>query len=133
MRFTLRTLCLGLLLSPPAFCAEAVGEMPQLQQLNRASQQELRNIQEPSDQAGTVEPPDQNPQVEQLNRLQDTEQQVLQESQRREVLMQKQRAKVAPATGMPHRLQAIDRQTRFRLQQQNQLNRFRIQQGTRNR
>jgi len=124
MRFALRTLFLGLLLSPPALCAEAAGEMPQLQQLNRASQQELRNIQEP---------PDQNPQVEQLNRVQNTEQQVLQESQRREVLMQKQRAKVAPATGRPHRLQAIDRQTRFRLQQQNQLNRFRIQQGTRDR
>ena len=133
MRFTLRTLCLGLLLSPPAFCAEAVGEMPQLQQLNRASQTELRNIQEPPDQAAKVGPLDQNPQAEQLNRIQNTEQQALQESQRREVLMQKQRAKVAPATGRPHRLQAIDRQTQFRLQQQNQLNRFRIQQGTRNR
>jgi len=124
MHFTLRTLCLGLLLSAPALSDEAVGEMLQLLQLNRASQQELGNIQEPAHQ---------NPQVEQLNRRQNTEQQVLQESQRREVLMQKQRAKVAPATGRPHRLQAIDRQTQFRLQQRNQLNRFRIQQGTRNR
>jgi hypothetical protein len=133
MHFALRTLFLGLLLSPPALCAEGAGEMPQLQQLNRASQQELRSIQEPADQAETVEPLDQNPRAEQLNRMQNREQQVLQESQRREVLMQKQRAKVAPATGRPHRLQAIDRQTRFRLQQQNQLNRFRIQQGIQNR
>jgi hypothetical protein len=41
--------------------------------------------------------------------------------------MEKQRARTAPA-GRSERLNAIDRQSRFRVQQQNQLNRFRIQQ-----
>ena len=115
----------GLLVSTSALCEQTGTELPQLMQLNRSSQQELRNIQ------GTPEKGD--PQVNQLNRRQTTEQQVLQENQRREVLMHKQRAKVAPATGRPQRLQAIDRQSQFRVQQQNQLNRFRIQQRARGR
>ena len=133
MRLTLPIFWLGLVSSAPAICEDAVAEMPQLQQLNRASQQQLRDIQDASEQPGALKPLVKDPQLEQLNRKQNTEQQVLQEGQRREVLMQGQRAKVAPSPGRPYRLQAIDRQSQFRLQQQYQLNRFRTQQRGRNR
>ena len=132
MRRTLTLPWLSLLLSAAVPGDEAPGAMPQLMQLNRASQQELADIQ---DRAARPEaaPSTRPAEAERLNRRQHTEQTLLQEDQRREVLMQKQRARVAPAGGRPHRLRAIDRQSRFRLQQQHQLNRFRGQQGRRGR
>jgi len=133
MRITLPPPWLCLVLSMPAFGEDAPGSMPQLIQLNRASQQELRDIQNPPELPGTAQPPPREPHTEQLHRRQDTEQQALQESQRREVLMRKQRAKVAPSAGTPYRLDAINSQRQYRMQQQNQLNRFRIQKAPRTR
>ena len=129
MRLIVATLCLFLLDSLPAHGEQGVAEMPQLQQLNRSSQQQLRGIQGNNGVPEKAWPPDQQAQSRSLNRHQLTEQQQLQETQRRTLIMEKQRARTAPA-GRSERLNAIDRQSRFRVQQQNQLNRFRIQQGT---
>jgi hypothetical protein len=119
----------------PAVSEETVVNMPQLNQLNRASQQELREIQAapaPSERPLTPSKPWRSGSGS-LDRRQQAEQSVLQESQRRELLMNKQRAKTAPGTGYPRRLDAIDQQRRFQRQQHNQLNRFRSQQGIRTR
>ena len=119
-------LCLSACL--PAIADQGVAEMPQLQQLNRASQQQLRDIQGNAGVPEKAWPPNPQAPSESLNRRQLTEQQRLQETQRRTLMMEKQRARTAPA-GRSERLNAIDRQSRFRLQQQNQLNRFRVEQG----
>jgi hypothetical protein len=97
--------------------------MAQQMQLDQASQQRLQDIQAApgGSEAGS----------RQRDRQQQLEQQALQERQRREVLMLNQRARIAPARGLPHRVQAIEQQQRFRRQQQNQLNRFSTQQGIR--
>lgn len=129
MRPIVATFCLFLLASLPAHGEQGVAEMPQLQQLNRASQQQLRGIQGNNGVPEKAWPPEQQEQSRSLNRHQLTEQQRLQETQRRNLIMEKERARTAPA-GRSERLNAIDRQSRFRVQQQNQLNRFRIQQGT---
>ena len=124
-----------LIICAPAISEETVVNMPQLNQLNRASQQELRNIQSVPDPSEPVLTPGRpwRSGSSSLGRRQQAEQGVLQESQRRELLMEKQRAKTAPGTGYPRRLNAIDQQRRYQRQQQNQLNRFRTQQGVRTR
>ena len=135
MRTNLSLACLWLLLCSPAFADETVADMPQLMQLNRASQQELRNIQSapaPADPALAPKRPWRS-EPRSLDRQQQLEQGTLQENQRRELLMRNQRAKAAPGTGYPRRLDAIDRQSQFRMQQQNQLQRFRAQRGARSR
>lgn len=129
MRLIVATFCLCLLASLPGHGEQGVAEMPQLQQLNRTSQQQLRDIQGNAGVPEKAWPPDQQAQSRSLNRHQLSEQQQLQERQRRTLIMEKQRARTAPA-GRSERLNAIDRQSRFRIQQQNQLKRFRIQQGT---
>ena len=133
----LHWLCLGLAFCVPAFSEETVVNMPQLMQLNRASQQELRDIQSaprPSDEALSPSRPWRSgSRSRSLDRQQQVEQGTLQEGQRREVLMENQRAKTVPSTGFPRRLEAINQQRQYRLQQQNQLNRFRAQQGVRRR
>jgi hypothetical protein len=110
--------------------AEPVGEMPQLMQLNRASQQELRVIQSKPPSTGISGAVAGEGGAKQLNRKQRLEQRELQEQQRRRLLMEKQRAKTVNQSPQSRRLDAIGRQSQFRQQQQNQLNRFRIQQGT---
>lgn len=127
MRLIVATFCLYLLASLPAHGEQGVAEMPQLQQLNRTSQQQLRDLQGNAGVPEKTWPPSQQAQSRSLNRHQISEQQQLQETQRRNLIMEKQRARTAPA-GRSERLNAIDRQSRFRVQQQNQLNRFRIQQ-----
>ena len=128
MRSIFAVFWLYLLVCLPVFGEQGVAEMPQLQQLNRTSQQQLRGIQGNAGVPEKAWPPDPQAQSESLNRRQLTEQQRLQETQRRTLMMEKQRARSAPA-GRSERLNAIDRQSRFRMQQQNQLNRFRVQQG----
>lgn len=120
------------LLSMPIYGGEPVGEMPQQMQLNRASQQELRNIQTAPEAANPAPPasrPWWQPGPESRDRQQQSEQRTMQEGQRREVLLQNQRAKAVNEPSSTRRLDAIGRQRQFRHQQQNQLNRFRIQQG----
>ncbi len=107
----------------------AVAEMPQLMQLNRASQQQLRSIQGNAGVPEQAWPPGSQVQSGSVDRHQITEQQRLQEAQRRTLIMHRQRARTTPASGSSERLGAIERQGRFRLQQQNQLHRFRLQQG----
>ena len=128
MRLVTAFACLCLLASLPARGEQGVAEMSQLQQLNRASQQQLRDIQGNAGVAEKAWPPGQQVQSKSLNRSQITEQQRLQEAQRRTLMMEKQSARTAPA-GRSERLHSIDRQSRFRIQQQNQLNRFRTRQG----
>jgi len=121
------TLLVSLALTIPVCGAEPAGEMPQQTQLNRASQQSLERIQ--SD-AGADAQADKPWREKSLDRRQRSEQLGLQESQRREVLMQNQRARSVNTPGSKRRLDAIGRQGQHRIQQQNQLNRFRIQRGT---
>jgi len=135
MRCTLSIALLCLAICVPAVAEETVVNMPQQMQLNRASQQELREIQSAPGPGEPVLPPSRpwRSGSDSLDRRQQAAQGALQESQRREVLMDKQRAKTAPGNGYPRRLDAINQKRQFRLQQQNQLNRFRVQQGTRTR
>ena len=110
------------------FAAGAGAEIPQQLQLNRASQQELREIQAVP---GPPQPPisTERPwRKRSLDREQQLQQGTLQEHQRREVLMQKQRAKTTNRAPSRQRLDAIDRQQQHRSRQQQQLNRFRTQQ-----
>jgi len=101
----------------------------QLMQLNRASQQELRNIQGQPFGTGKAESGQQQSATRQLNRQQDLEQQALQERQRKDLLMQNARARTTKSPGLAPSLQAIQRQQQYRHQQRGQLNRFRVQQG----
>ncbi|MGB5611552.1 MAG: hypothetical protein WBM67_02735 [Sedimenticolaceae bacterium] len=117
--------CLTLAL--PVHADEAAAGMSELMQLNRSSQQQLKTIQ---DSPGRVDAAQREPGADQLDRQQVVEQQMLQERQRRELLMQNQRARTGADTGLPPGPQSIQQQ-QFRRQQQNQLNRFRIQQGSR--
>lgn len=128
MRFIVGIFCLYLLAGLPARGEQGVAEILQLHQLNRGSQQQLRGIQGNAGVPEKAWPPNPQAQSESLNRRQLSEQQRMQETQRRTLMMEKQRARTAPA-GRSERLNAIDRQSRFRLQQQNQLNRFRVEQG----
>ena len=127
MRLTLSIPCSLLVLAFPAHAGDPVGEMPQLMQLNRASQQELQRIQAPDGRPGTAAPTDRPWREKSLDRGQQREQRNLQEGQRRELLLQKQRAKSANKPATQRRQDAIGRQRKFRAQQQNQLNRFRTQ------
>lgn len=117
--------CLTLAL--PVHADEAAAGMSELMQLNRSSQQQLKTIQ---DSPGRVDAAQREPGADQLDRQQVVEQQMLQERQRRELLMQNQRARTGDDSGLPQGGQALQQQ-QFRRQQQNQLNRFRIQQGSR--
>ena len=119
----------GLFVAALNVCADgAVAEMPQQMQLNRASQQELREIQAVP---GSPQPPisSEKPwRKRSLDREQQLQQRSLQENQRREVLMQKQGAKTTNRAPSRQRLDAIGRQQNHRTQQQQQLNRFRARQ-----
>jgi hypothetical protein len=118
----------GLCLLPAvsAHADEAAASMSQLMQLNRSSQQQLKTLQ---DATGGVDAGQQEAGAEQRDRQQVVEQQVLQERQRRELLMQNQRARTEGESGLPQGARALQQQ-QFRRQQQNQLNRFRTQQGS---
>ena len=107
------------------------GSTPQLLQLNRESQQQLREVQRPApfplgkpSGSGASDP-------KQLDRQQQIEQRSLQERQRRDLLLLQNRARRTEGPDAGQRLKAIDQQRQFRLQQQQQLNRFRTQRGTR--
>ena len=127
MRRTPSIPCCLIALAIPAYAGEPVGEMPQLMQLNRASQQELQRIQSSEGRDATAVSPERPWRKKSLDRSQQLEQRGLQEDQRRELLMEKQRAKASNKPGSQRRLDAIGRQRKFRAQQQNQLKRFRGQ------
>jgi len=124
-------LLLAMLFAVCGYAAEPVGEMSQLMQLNQASEQELWWMQRPATPIPALPTTAEQHYARELQRQQRLEQRQLQESQRREVLLQRHRA---PISGIPEarqRLDAINRQRQFQLQQQNQLNRFRTQPGVR--
>jgi hypothetical protein len=107
------------------------GATSQLLQLNRESQQQLREVQRPppfplGKPAGSGESDS-----KQLDRQQQIEQRSLQERQRRDLLWLRDRARRTEGPDAGQRLEAIHQQRQFRLQQQQQLNRFRIQKGSR--
>ena len=109
--------------------ADPVGEMPQLMQLNRASQQELQRIQSAPPTPAAADPAERPWRKKAGDRRQQSRQQELQEAQRRELLLERQRAKATNKPPTQRRLDAIGRQRQFRTQQKHQLNRFRARQG----
>ena len=127
MRRTASILSSLLALAFPAYAGDPVGEMPQLMQLNRASQQELQRIQSPEGPPGKAATPERPWRERSLDRGQQLQQRELQEGQRRELLLERQRAKTSNKPAAQRRLDAIGRQRKYRGQQQNQLNRFRTQ------
>jgi hypothetical protein len=108
-----------------ALAAPPPGSMGQLQQLNRANEAALGEIQRPSGPPSTSQ--QQRAREKQLNRQQQAEQRRLQETQRRELLLLNHRARTGTRPGLPNSLQGISQQRRFQQQQQIQLNRFRSQ------
>lgn len=130
MRFIVGLLAASLSCGPAVWADEPAGQTSQLQQLNRASRQELKTIQGQAGQPATLPGPGERLARDRLNRQQEAAQERLQESQRRELLIQNHRARTGPPTpGWQPRLDAIHRQQQFQLQQQYQLNQFRMQQG----
>jgi len=129
MRYILTTTWIWLLLATSAGIGQPAADMSQLRQLNRAGEQELRNLQQPPGYPVPALSRDQQLMRQRLNVQQNTEQQMLQERQRRELLLLNHRAGMPVAPGWQLRLEAINRQRQFWLQQQNQMNRFRGQQG----
>lgn len=120
------TLCVGLTLTSYASAEPPPGNLVELQKLNRASESSLREIQRPSGPPWAMEEAPESQKY--LYRWQQGEQQRLQERQRREILRLNHRARIGNAPPpVPYSLQGIDRQRRFQLQQENQLNRFRLQ------
>jgi hypothetical protein len=97
--------------------------MAQLQQLNRANEAALREIQRPSRPPWTIQ--QQSIMEKYLDRRQQADQRWLQERQRRELLLLNQRARTSAPPALPHSLEGIHLQLRFQQEQQNQLNRFR--------
>ncbi len=121
--------CAGLAAISAAFAAPPPGDVSQLQQLNRSSDASLDYLQRPTGAPSSSIP--QKPDAQRrLDSRQRAQQHWLQERQRRELLMLNQRARINPNPALPYRLQGIDMQRRFQLQQQNQLNRFRLQHGS---
>lgn len=107
------------------------GSTSQLLQLNRESQQQLREVQRPPPFPLGKPARSGEPDPKQLDRQQQIEQRSLQERQRRDLLLLQNRARRTDGPDAAQRLKAIDQQRQFRLQQQQQLNRFRTQQGGR--
>ena len=120
--------CGGLVLASSALANPPPGNTMQLQQLNRANEAALRNIQRPPVQPRKAQR--QSDTRKHLDRQQQAEQRRLQDRQHRDLLMLNQRARTSARPGVPYPLQGIEMQRRFRLQQQNQLNRFRLQRGS---
>ncbi len=104
--------------------AEPVEGLPQQLQLDRASQQELWYLQQPSDDPQAAPSLDQRQARERLYRQQRVEQQMLQERQRRQLLLEHQRDSIRNVPPEQRRLDAIQRQRQFQLEQQRQLQRF---------
>ena len=129
--FAYRTLGIAsvILVVPSSGAEQLPGSVPQQMQLNRESQQELREIQRPP--PFPLATPSDTEELEQqrLNRKQQVDQQSLQEAQHRDRLFLNHRAHRNSDPEGRLRLEAIDQQRQFRLQQQHQLNRFRTQQG----
>ena len=122
------TVCGGLVLTSSVLANPPPGNTMQLQQLNRANEAALRNIQRPS---GPPRKAQRQPDTRKhLDRRQQAEQRRLQDRQHRDLLMLNQRARTSARPGVPYPLQGIQLQRRFQLQQQNQLNRFRLQRGS---
>jgi len=128
MRATLIALLCSLASADAALAAEAVGDMIQLQRLNRESQQALQQIQQSPPDTDDGESPSQNIFRRNLDRHQQANQHALQERQRRQVLMQRQRNRIGQDPPWRQRMNAINRQWQYQLQQQHQLNRFQMQQ-----
>ena len=124
-KFLHLAILIGSTLTLSAFAGPPAANLGQLQQLNRASETDLRNIQRPSAPAPGMM--NQTNRQKSLHRAQRAELQRLQERQRRELLLSKHRAKTIPSPGPAHSLRQIDTQNRFQRQQQYQLNRFRLQ------
>ncbi len=116
---------IGSALTLSAFAGPPAANVGQLQQLNRASETDLRNIQRPSASSPGIM--NQTKRQKSLHRAQRAELQRLQERQRRELLLSKHRAKTIPSPGPAHSWRQIDTLNRFQRQQQYQLNRFRLQ------
>ena len=122
------TICGGLLIASSAMAIPPPGNVVHLQQLNRANETALEDIQRPSGPPRVTRPrPDTQ---KHLDRRQQAEQRRLQERQRRQLLILNNRARTSARPGVPYSLQGIGLQRRFQLQQQNQLNRFRLQRGS---
>jgi hypothetical protein len=109
----------------PAVADPPPANLEQLEQLNRANEAALREIQRPTGAPWAVQ--EKTTGDKHLDRRQQVDQQRLQERQRRDLLILNHRARTRPSRGLPPSLDGIDRQLRFRLEQQNQLNRFRLQ------
>ncbi len=121
--------CVGLALTSTVIAAPPPGDVSQLQQLNRSNDAALDYLQRPTGAPSssiTKLPAAQR----RLDSHQRAQQRWLQERQRRELLMLNQRARINPNPAVPDRLQGINMQRRFQLQQQNQLNRFQLQRGS---
>ena len=125
MRFLSTTICGGLGLASSALADPPPGNVAQLQQLNRANEAALRQIQRPSGPPWTIQ--QQSVVQKYLDHRQQADQRWLQERQRRELLLLNQRARTSHRPGLPYSLEGIHLQLRFQQEQQNQLNRFRRQ------
>lgn len=123
--------CAALMLNASAVAAPPPANIGQLQQLNRANENALEDIQQRLDTRPSTERPSTAQRL--LNRQQRTNQQMLQERQRRQLLLLNHQSRIDTRPGPPYSLRGIDMQRRFQRQQQNQLNRFRLQQGLRTR
>ena len=116
---------IGSVFTLSALAGPPPANLGQLEQLNRASEASLRDIQRPS--ASTPSIMNQTTRQKSLNRWQRAELQRLQNRQRRELQLLNHRAKTTAPLGPAHSLRRIDMQSRFQRQQQYQLNRFRLQ------
>lgn len=127
MRSAWRAFWLYSILTMPLAADETAVTKSQLMQLNRASQQKLKDIQRPSASPATARQRYERPKRQRLNHAQRFSQQALQERQRRELLMQHHAAKTVGA-GRRLPVKPVIQRQRFRQQQQHQLNRFKTQQ-----
>jgi hypothetical protein len=99
------------------------GNLGQLQQINRASEADLRRMQPPASAAGR----DRSNGMKSINRIHKSELRRLQDRQRRELLLLNQRSRAGAIPGPADSLRGRAAQSRFQRQQQYQLNRFRMQ------
>ena len=123
--FCALAILIGPILTFSALADPPPGNLGQLQQLNRASEATLRNIQRPSASSPTVK--NQMNRQKSLDRRQRANLQRLQERQRRELLLLNHRARTGTNLGPAHSLRGIDIQRRFQREQQYRLNRYRLQ------
>lgn len=129
MRSSLPAFLISTVLTLPVHAVEPVDGMPQLMELNRASQQELQRIQQPPVDPQTGQASAVDPATERLYRQQRLDQQWLQENQRRDLLLRNQRARVTGVPESRRRLDAINQQRQYQREQQNQLDWFRNRAG----